>query len=41
MELPFFRILARLLSTAVDPLVLSVAASDIGHYVKRDPSSKK
>ncbi|KAF9358084.1 H(+)-transporting V1 sector ATPase subunit H [Mortierella sp. NVP85] len=35
------RVLARLLSTAVDPLVLSVAASDIGHYVKRDPSSKK
>ncbi|KAF8925603.1 armadillo-type protein [Dissophora ornata] len=35
------RILGRLLSTASDPLVLSVAASDIGQYVKRDPSSKK
>ncbi|KAK3830591.1 MAG: armadillo-type protein [Linnemannia elongata] len=35
------RILARLLSTAGDPLVLSVAANDIGQYVKRDPSSKK
>jgi V-type H+-transporting ATPase subunit H len=35
------RILARLLSTASDPVVLSVAANDIGHYVKRDPSSKK
>ncbi|KAF9912411.1 H(+)-transporting V1 sector ATPase subunit H [Linnemannia zychae] len=35
------RILARLLSTAGDPVVLSVAANDIGQYVKRDPSSKK
>ncbi|KAF9107740.1 H(+)-transporting V1 sector ATPase subunit H [Mortierella sp. GBA35] len=35
------RILARLLSTAADPVVLSVAANDIGQYVKRDPSSKK
>ncbi|KAF9540803.1 H(+)-transporting V1 sector ATPase subunit H [Mortierella hygrophila] len=35
------RILARLLSTAGDPVVLSVAANDIGHYVKRDPSSKR
>ncbi|KAG0282010.1 H(+)-transporting V1 sector ATPase subunit H [Linnemannia gamsii] len=35
------RILARLLSTAGDPIVLSVAANDIGQYVKRDPSSKK
>lgn len=35
------RILARLLSTASDPVVLSVAANDIGQYVKRDPSSKK
>ncbi|KAF9583980.1 H(+)-transporting V1 sector ATPase subunit H [Lunasporangiospora selenospora] len=35
------RTLARLLSTSSDPLVLSIAASDISHYVKRDPSSKK
>ncbi|GJJ68369.1 V-type H+-transporting ATPase subunit H [Entomortierella parvispora] len=35
------RVLARLLSTSSDTLVLSVAASDIGQYVKRDPSSKK
>ncbi|KAG0332306.1 H(+)-transporting V1 sector ATPase subunit H, partial [Podila horticola] len=35
------RVLARLLSTSSDPVVLSVAASDIGQYVKRDPSSKK
>ncbi|KAG0251546.1 H(+)-transporting V1 sector ATPase subunit H [Mortierella polycephala] len=35
------RTLARLLSTASDPVVLSVAANDIGQYVKRDPSSKK
>ncbi|KAG0052088.1 H(+)-transporting V1 sector ATPase subunit H [Gryganskiella cystojenkinii] len=35
------RVLARLLSTSSDPLVLSVAASDIGQYIKRDPSSKK
>ncbi|KAF9385323.1 H(+)-transporting V1 sector ATPase subunit H [Mortierella sp. AD011] len=35
------RTLARLLSTSSDPTVLSVAASDIGQYVKRDPSSKK
>ncbi|KAF9137574.1 H(+)-transporting V1 sector ATPase subunit H [Mortierella sp. GBA39] len=35
------RVLARLLSTSNDAIVLSVAASDIGQYVKRDPSSKK
>ncbi|KAG0248521.1 H(+)-transporting V1 sector ATPase subunit H [Mortierella polycephala] len=35
------RVLARLLSTSSDPVVLSVAASDIGQYVKRDASSKK
>ncbi|KAF9127919.1 H(+)-transporting V1 sector ATPase subunit H [Mortierella sp. 14UC] len=35
------RVLARLLSTSNDAVVLSVAASDIGQYVKRDPSSKK
>ncbi|KAF8949405.1 H(+)-transporting V1 sector ATPase subunit H [Haplosporangium gracile] len=35
------RILARLLSTAGDSVVLSVAANDIGQYVKRDPSSKR
>ncbi|KAF9141015.1 H(+)-transporting V1 sector ATPase subunit H [Linnemannia schmuckeri] len=35
------RVLARLLSTSNDVIVLSVAASDIGQYVKRDPSSKK
>ncbi|KAG0021863.1 H(+)-transporting V1 sector ATPase subunit H [Entomortierella chlamydospora] len=35
------RVLARLLSTATDTVVLSVAANDIGQYVKRDPSSKK
>ncbi|KAG0046843.1 H(+)-transporting V1 sector ATPase subunit H [Gryganskiella cystojenkinii] len=35
------RILARLLSTANDTVVLSVAANDIGQYVKRDPSSRK
>ncbi|KAK3838263.1 MAG: ATPase, V1 complex, subunit H [Linnemannia gamsii] len=35
------RVLARLLSTSNDATVLSVAASDIGQYVKRDPSSKK
>ncbi|KAF8977479.1 H(+)-transporting V1 sector ATPase subunit H [Entomortierella lignicola] len=35
------RVLARLLSTATDTLVLSVVANDIGQYVKRDPSSKK
>ncbi|KAF9943021.1 H(+)-transporting V1 sector ATPase subunit H [Mortierella antarctica] len=35
------KVLARLLSTSSDPVVLSVAASDIGQYVKRDPSSKK
>ncbi|KAG0314317.1 H(+)-transporting V1 sector ATPase subunit H [Linnemannia gamsii] len=34
-------VLARLLSTSNDAIVLSVAASDIGQYVKRDPSSKK
>ncbi|KAF9584126.1 H(+)-transporting V1 sector ATPase subunit H [Lunasporangiospora selenospora] len=34
-------VLARLLSTATDPLVLSVAANDVGQYVKRDPASKK
>ncbi|KAG0358290.1 ATPase V1 complex subunit H [Gamsiella multidivaricata] len=33
--------LARLLSTSSDSIVLSVAASDIGQYVKRDSSSKK
>jgi len=36
-----FRLLARLLSTANDTVVLSVAANDIGQYVKKDPSSKK
>ncbi|KAF9899649.1 H(+)-transporting V1 sector ATPase subunit H [Lobosporangium transversale] len=35
------RVLARLLSVSNEPIVLSVAASDIGHYVKRDPGSKK
>ncbi|KAI8363583.1 ATPase V1 complex subunit H [Mortierella sp. GBAus27b] len=35
------RLLARLLSSSTEPLVLSVAANDIGQYVKRDPSSKK
>ncbi|KAF9387662.1 H(+)-transporting V1 sector ATPase subunit H [Podila verticillata] len=35
------KVLARLLSTSSDPVVLSIAASDIGQYVKRDPSSKK
>lgn len=37
----FHRVLARLLSTSNDAIVLSVTASDIGQYVKRDPSSKK
>ncbi|KAG0323779.1 H(+)-transporting V1 sector ATPase subunit H [Dissophora globulifera] len=35
------RTLARLLSTSMDPTVLSVAANDVAQYVKRDPSSKK
>ncbi|KAG0326329.1 H(+)-transporting V1 sector ATPase subunit H [Dissophora globulifera] len=35
------RVLARLLSTASDTVVLSVAASDIGQYVKRDSGGKK
>ncbi|KAG0208722.1 H(+)-transporting V1 sector ATPase subunit H [Mortierella sp. GBA30] len=35
------KVLARLLSTATDPVVLSVAANDIGQYVKRDPQSKR
>ncbi|KAK3807602.1 MAG: ATPase V1 complex subunit H, partial [Benniella sp.] len=35
------RTLARLLSTSTDTVVLAVAASDIGQYVKRDPSSKR
>ncbi|KAI8599592.1 ATPase, V1 complex, subunit H [Dissophora ornata] len=35
------RTLARLLSTSTDSIVLSVAASDIGQYVRRDPGSKK
>ncbi|KAF9919685.1 H(+)-transporting V1 sector ATPase subunit H [Linnemannia zychae] len=35
------RVLARLLSTSNDATVLSVAASDIGQYVRRDPGSKK
>ncbi|KAF9277981.1 V-type proton ATPase subunit H, partial [Mortierella alpina] len=35
------RVLARLLSTSSDPVVLSVAASDIGQYVRCDPGSKK
>ncbi|KAF8924994.1 H(+)-transporting V1 sector ATPase subunit H, partial [Dissophora ornata] len=34
------RTLARLLSTSTDSIVLSVAASDIGQYVRRDPGSK-
>ncbi|KAF9960898.1 H(+)-transporting V1 sector ATPase subunit H [Mortierella alpina] len=35
------KVLARLLSTASEPVVLSVAANDIGQYVKRDPQSRK
>ncbi|KAJ3415272.1 H(+)-transporting V1 sector ATPase subunit H [Chytridiales sp. JEL 0842] len=35
------RILSRLISTSTNPLVLSVAAHDIGQYVKHCPSGKK
>ncbi|CAG8776842.1 3782_t:CDS:2, partial [Acaulospora morrowiae] len=34
-------ILARLLVTSIDPLVLAVAAHDLGQYVKYYPNGKK
>ena len=35
------RILARLLSTSTDPIVLSIAAHDIGEYVTANPRGKR
>ena len=35
-----FRILVKLLETSKDPLVLSVAAYDVGEYVRHYPRGK-
>lgn len=36
-----FRILIKILETSSDPLVLCVAAHDIGEYVRHYPRGKK
>lgn len=41
LSITFFRILIRILEVSQDPLVLCVAAHDIGEYVRHYPRGKR